>query len=414
VPVTTERGALVRRLGFADAVVLGLGAMIGAGVFSALAPAAEAAGSALLLGLGVAAVVAFANATSSARLAARYPESGGTYVYGRERLGPFWGYLAGWAFVIGKTASCAALALTFGNYAWPAHGRVLAVTAVVVLAAVNSRGVEKTARLTYLIVVIVLAALAVIVVALARSHSFTLDRLDISGASAIDVLRAASFMFFAFAGYARIATLGEEVVDPARTIPRAIPVALAITLAVYATVAVAALAAVGPNVLANTDAPLAEAVDTAGQYSSLPIVRIGAAVASLGVLLSLIAGVSRTVLAMARRHELPHALAAIHPRYHVPARAEWAVAAVVVAIVLTSDVRGAIGFSACTVLVYYAVANAAAFTLRSERTWVRALAVVGIVGCVTLAAVLPRASVLGGFAVIAGGALVWLVLRRHP
>jgi APA family basic amino acid/polyamine antiporter len=412
--MSTASGALARRLGLADAVALGLGAMIGAGVFSALAPAAQAAGSALLVGLGVAAVVAFANATSSARLAARYPESGGTYVYGRERLGPFWGYLAGWAFVIGKTASCAALALTFGNYAWPAHARLLAVGAVVVLTAVNTRGVEKTARLTYVLVAIVLASLAVIVVALLRSSNVTLDHLDMSGASALDVLRAAAFLFFAFAGYARIATLGEEVVAPERTIPRAIPVALAVTLAVYATVAVAALVAVGPYVLARTDAPLAEAVDTAGQYSTLPVVRAGAAVASLGVLLSLIAGVSRTVLAMARRHELPHALAAVHPRSHVPARAEVAVATAVALIVLAADVRHAIGFSACTVLVYYAIANAAAFTLPVGRSWPRAVAVVGFVGCAILAAVLPRASVLGGFGVLAVGALVWLVLHRRP
>src|SRR3982750_4077347 len=118
---------LRRRLTLADAVVVGLGAMIGAGVFTAFAPAAAAAGAGLLPALAVAAVVAWCNATSSARLAARYPESGGSYVYGRERLGPFWGYLAGWSFVVGKTASCAAMALTVGAYLWPPHPHVVAV-----------------------------------------------------------------------------------------------------------------------------------------------------------------------------------------------------------------------------------------------------------------------------------------------
>ena len=90
-----DQPQLRRRLGVFDAVVIGLGSMIGAGIFAALGPAAAAAGSGLLVGLAVAAVVAYCNATSSARLAARYPQSGGTYVYGRERLGAFWGHLAG-------------------------------------------------------------------------------------------------------------------------------------------------------------------------------------------------------------------------------------------------------------------------------------------------------------------------------
>lgn len=132
-----------RRLGVFDAVVIGLGSMIGAGVFAALAPAARAAGSGLLIGLAVAAVVAYCNATSSARLAARYPASGGTYVYGRERLGEFWGYLAGWSFVIGKTASCAAMALTVGAYAWPGQAHAVAVGAVVALTAVNCLGARS-------------------------------------------------------------------------------------------------------------------------------------------------------------------------------------------------------------------------------------------------------------------------------
>lgn len=143
---------LRRRLGLGDAVVIGLGSMIGAGIFAALGPAAAAAGSGLLIGLAIAAVVAYCNATSSARPAARYPASGGTYVYGRERLGEFWGYLAGWGFVVGKTASCAAMALTVGAYAWPDHAHAVAVASVVALTAVNYRGVQKSALLTRIVV----------------------------------------------------------------------------------------------------------------------------------------------------------------------------------------------------------------------------------------------------------------------
>ncbi|MFD5871716.1 APC family permease [Streptomyces sp. NPDC060322] len=408
-------GELKRRLGVSDAVLIGLGSMIGAGIFAALAPAAGAAGSGLLLGLGLAAVVAYCNATSSARLAARYPASGGTYVYGRERLGDFWGYLAGWAFVVGKTASCAAMALTVGTYAWPGQAHAVAVAAVVALTALNYTGVQKSARLTRLIVAVVLAVLAVVVTACLTGGTAEAARLDIgTDATAGGVLQAAGLLFFAFAGYARIATLGEEVRDPARTIPRAIPLALAITLGVYACVAVAVLSVLGPDRLAHATEPLTEAVRAAGAPVLAPAVRVGAAVAALGSLLALILGVSRTTLAMARDHHLPHTLAAVHPRFGVPHHAELAVGAVVATAVATVDVRGAIGFSSFGVLAYYAIANAAACTLTpAEGRPPRAVPVLGLAGCAVLAFALPLTSVISGAAVLAVGAAVYGVRKAH-
>ncbi|MEV6483548.1 APC family permease [Streptomyces sp. NPDC051576] len=404
---------LERRLGVFDAVVIGLGSMIGAGIFAALAPAASAAGSGLLLGLAFAAVVAYCNATSSARLAARYPRSGGTYVYGRERLGEFWGYLAGWGFVVGKTASCAAMALTVGSYVWPGHSHAVAVAAVVALTAVNYGGVRKSALLTRAIVAVVLAVLAAVLVACLTSNATETARLDIgTDASIGGVLQAAGLLFFAFAGYARIATLGEEVREPERTIPRAIPLALGITLVVYAAIAVCVLLVLGPGRLAHSAAPLAEAVRAAGVPGLVPVVRIGAAVAALGSLLALILGVSRTTLAMARDRHLPHALAAVHPRFQVPHRAELAVGAVVVVLAATADVRGAIGFSSFGVLAYYAIANASAWTLSpAEGRPARIVPVIGLVGCLVLAFALPLDSVLAGAAVIAAGAGVYGVRR---
>lgn len=387
--------------------------MIGAGIFAALAPAAGAAGSGLLLGLALAAVVAYCNATSSARLAARYPASGGTYVYGRERLGEFWGYLAGWAFVVGKTASCAAMALTVGSYVWPGWEHAVAVAAVVALTAVNYAGVQKSAWLTRIIVAVVLAVLAAVVAACLTGGSAHAARLDI-GADATfgGVLQAAGLLFFAFAGYARIATLGEEVRDPARTIPRAIPIALGITLGVYAAVAVTVLAALGPDRLSEATAPLADAVRSAGIPGLAPVVRAGAAVGALGSLLALILGVSRTTLAMARDGHLPRALAAVHPRFHVPHRAELAVGAAVTVLAASVDVRGAIGFSSFGVLAYYAIANAAALTLSStEARPPRPVPVLGLTGCIALASALPPASAASGAASLALGAAVYAVRK---
>ncbi|MEE2034018.1 APC family permease [Rhodococcus chondri] len=400
-----DPGALQRRLGVPDAVMIGLGSMIGAGIFAALAPAARAAGSGLLLGLAAAALVAYCNATSSARLAARYPASGGTYVYGRERLGEFWGYLAGWAFVVGKTASCAAMALTVGWYVWPDQAHAVAVAAVVALTAVNYAGIHKSAMLTRVIVAVVLAVLAAVVVASLTSGESDLARVGTGTDATIGgVLQAAGLLFFAFAGYARIATLGEEVRDPARTIPRAIPSALGITLVVYVAVAVAVLSVLGADGLADATAPLSEAVRAAGVEWLVPVVGGGAAVAALGSLLALILGVSRTTLAMARDRHLPHALSVIHPRFQVPHRAELVVGLVVAVVAATVDLRGAIGFSSFGVLVYYAVANAAAWTLtRGEGRPPRWIPVVGLAGCVVLAVSLPVSSVLAGAVVLAVG-----------
>jgi APA family basic amino acid/polyamine antiporter len=387
--------------------------MIGAGVFAAFAPAAEAAGSWLLIGLVLAGVVAYCNATSSARLAARYPESGGTYVYGQRRLGEGWGYLAGWAFVVGKTASCAAMALTVGAYVWPDQSRWVAVVAVLALTSLNLRGVHKSALATRLVVVVVLAVLALVVGALWFGGDTDLDQLRPDGAVDLHgVLQSAAFLFFAFAGYARIATLGEEVRDPERTIPRAIPVALAITLLIYAAIAAGLLVSVGAEAVASSSDPLAAAV-ASGSWSWLePVVRVGAAVAALGSLLALILGVSRTTFAMARDGHLPRTLAAVHPRFKVPHHAELAVGVVVVAVVLVADLRDAIGFSSFAVLAYYAIANASAWTLPGG-SGSRAVPVLGLVGCTALAFALPWESVLGGTVVLLVGGAVWLVRRSR-
>ncbi|CAN5282758.1 APC family permease [soil metagenome] len=410
----TGQPSLERRLGTADAVVLGLGAMLGSGVFAALGPAAAAAGSLLLVALALAAVVATCNALSSAQLAALHPESGGTYVYGRVRLGPFWGWLAGYGFVVGKTASCAAMSLVFGAYAAPGAPRLAAAAAVVALTAVVLRGIVKTVRLTQVLLTVVLLALGLVVVS-----AFTGGTADPAGLRVTEgvtpggVLEAAGLLFFAFAGYARIATLGDEVRDPARTIPRAIPLALAIVLVVYVLVAVAALVAVGPAALASAAAPLAEAVEAGDRSELAPLVRAGAAVAALGVLLSLLAGVSRTVLAMARTGDLPPALAAVSPVHRVPARAQLLVGAAVLAVVLTVDVRGAIGFSSLAVLVYYAIANASALRLTAaEQRFPPGVARLGLLGCLVLAGSLPTSSVLAGTAVLGLGALWWLARQR--
>jgi basic amino acid/polyamine antiporter, APA family len=404
---------LARRLGTVDATAIGLGSMLGAGVFAVFAPAAAAAGSGLLIALVIAGFIAYCNATSSAQLAAVHPASGGTYVYGRVRLGHWWGFTAGWGFVIGKTASCAAMALTFAAYAAPGFERPAAALAVAVLAAVNCVGITRTAALTRILLVLVLVVLAGSA-ALLYPSAGPVGAHDWLPRGPLGVLQASGLLFFAFAGYARIATLGEEVRDPARTIPRAILLALPIAAMTYGVVGLAVLLVLGPHALAASTAPIADALAAAGYAQLTPVVRIGAAAASLGALLALIAGVGRTGLAMAREGDLPRYLAAVHPRFQVPHHAELTVAVVVVALVLTTDLRGAIGFSSFGVLVYYAIANASAFTQPpAERRWPKALNAAGLAGCLLLAATLPWTSVVAGLAVFAAGLGLRLLSRAR-
>lgn len=428
----TEHPALARRLGTFDAVAIGLGSMIGAGVFAAFTPAAQAAGTGLLLGLVLAGCVAYCNATSSAQLAAAYPTSGGTYTYGRERLGPWPGFVAGWGFLFGKTASSAAMAMTFAGYAAPpGWERPLAIAAVVLLAAVNYRGVTRTAALAKFIVAAVLAALAIVVAACWASSAATPGGVFAGGQSGAGpfgaglfgaglfeggwygILQSAGLLFFAFAGYARIATMGEEVINPRRTIPRAIVLSLGIAAAVYAVVGVSILAVLGADGVAGSPAPLADAVAAGTWVWAQPIVRVGAALAALGALLALIAGLGRTCLAMARQADVPRWLAAVHPVYKVPHRAEVVLAAAICGIILVADLRGAIGFSSFGVLVYYFVANLAAFTQPGEdRLYPKALQVAGAATCVVLVATLPVASVVAGLMMFAAGIIYrWIRLR---
>ena len=399
---------LDRRLGTADATLIGLGSMVGAGVFVVFGLAAREADGWLLLGLLIAAVVAVCNAFSSAQLAALHPSSGGAYVYGRERLGPTWGFLAGWGFVFGKTASCAAMAMAIGSYLAPGSAKVIALGTVVLLTAVNYSGVQRTARTMMIAVPFVLAALLLVVIGGIGSQSFQAARLWESGSPAAvsGILRAGALIFFAFAGYARIATLGEEVREPARTIPRAIILAISITLLVYAAVAVATLGTLGPSRLAQSVAPLTETVETAGWPWAIAIVRLAALVAAGGALLALLAGISRTIFAMAQNQDLPAWIGAVHHRRKSPYRAEIITGLSVAAILLVTDLVGAVGFSSFLVLWYYAVANLSSLRLLpEERRWPAIVSVVGLIGCLVLGFSLSLATIGTGMGVLAIG---WL------
>jgi APA family basic amino acid/polyamine antiporter len=400
---------LERRLGLVSAIWIGLASMIGAGVFFVWSPAAAAAGQLLLVSLAIAAVVACLNALSTAQLAMRHPIAGGAYSFGRETIGPWTGFSAGWLFLWGKTASVGAIALIAGSYLWPEAARGVAVALVLFFAVVNMTGIRSTAAVSAVLVSVVLAGLVAVVLGIWFSGG---TRASISGVEQIDafgVLHGAALIFFAFAGYARMATLGEEVRNPRRTLPLAILIALAITLFVYVNVAVLCLTLLGPTTLAATDSPLAALLG--GPWD--PVIRGIAGIACLGSLVGILAALSRTGLAMARNRDLPGALARISSRTTAPVLAEATVAGLAIVGVLLFEPETLVGLSSCAVLAYYGIAHVAAYRQRSEERWLpRAVQIVGLVGCAALAVSLPLGAVLTTLGVLAVGLVLRLLTLR--
>ena len=402
--MTTE---LRRQLTPTDAVVVGIGSMVGAGVFAVWAPAANAAGTWLLLSLVIAGGVALCNATSSAQLAARHPESGGTYVYARERLSPFWGHVAGWGFIVGKTASCAAMGLTAGLYIWPSQARLVATAAVVLIAAINLGGLARTAFVTRAILGATGLTLIIVVTSgWVQTRPRPVEQLSAISTNPYGVLQAAGLIFFAFAGYARIATFGEEVINPERTIPWAIPRALGAVLLIYLTVAVVVRSSLTPEHISATSAPLSTIVELSQLSRLAPAISVGAGLACFGVLLNLIPGVARTILALGRRADLPAWFAHVSSQRSLPLRAELSVVAVVVALINTVSLTSALSLSGVAVLTYYAITNASALRLQpSERLWTQWGARLGLVGCSVLALALPWQAMVSGVIVIIAGVI---------
>ena len=398
-----------RRVTTTGAVGIGVGSMLGAGVFVVWGPAANLAGRFLMVALAIAALVALANALSTAQLAARYPEAGGAFAYGTRELGPAWGFLAGAGFLVGKTASVAALGLALGVLVAPAWAAAVATGAVMASWALNARGVTRTAAAAIVLAVATVGALLWIGFRLRQVSPLAQAIADVETAPASispwSVLAAAGMLFFAFAGYARIATLGEEVRNPARTIPRAIMFAFVLVVAVYVWVGTGLQSHYGARALGSVSEPLPRFLDAhAGVVLGIAV----PAAAIAGAMLALTAGVGRTAMAMARAGELPRLLADTNG-HGVPARAEALSAAAAIVLIWNGDLRLAISLSAFAVLVYYAIANlAAARQSRGGRTtsfsvsrWV---SFAGAAGCLLMAASLPFGAVVIG--VIAGSALM--------
>jgi len=399
-------GELKRTLGSVGAAGIGVASMVGAGAFYVWAPAAALAGSLIWVSLIIAGAIALVNALVVAQLALHNPVSGGAYRYARTYINPRTGFLAGWFFLVGKTASAAAISAIAARYLWPENPTIVAVALLAVFAAANISGLRTTAAISLLIAVLVVGFLVTLLAGASGVGEFSLEFGEESGWG---VLQAAGLMFFAFAGYARMATLGEEVKNPEKVLPRVIVITLLGVLALYAAIALVTLGLVGPDRLARSEAPL---VDIAPEALAPWVVGV-AVLASLGSLAAILAGLSRTSMAMAQEGDLPRELGVVWKRTSSPAVAELVMALGAIAAVIVVDPVWLVGASSSAVLSYYAIAHASAIKQpESERILPVATPWVGLVGCLALVATLPWPSLVTGGVVFLVGLLVWRLTTR--
>jgi basic amino acid/polyamine antiporter, APA family len=409
------KSQLRRDLRLLDAIAIGLGAIIGAGIFVVTGVAAGVAGPAFLIGLILAGIVATFNALSSAQLAATYPQSGGTYEYGYRVLNPWFGFSAGWMFLASKLAAGGTVALGFAGYLhalFPAiPERPAAVAAVVSLTVVNYFGIRRTGKLNTFIVAFSIGALTYFVfsgVPVFQASNFR----PFAPAGFPGILESAALMFFAYTGYARLATLGEEVDNPKRTIPRAIVAALSIAAFLYVAVALVAVGGVGAQELAATTSPLERAAQTFPFPATNQIVAAGATFAMLGVLLSQILGISRMAFAMSRRKDLLPILDHVNP-HGIPDRGVILTGAVLVMVVIFGTLEVIVAGAAFTILLYYSIANLAAMRMNeSDRLFPRWVPVLGLVSCLLLAFTLEFNVIARGIGLLIAGLVLRLIYRQ--
>ncbi len=388
---------LKRELGLGGAILTGLGSMIGTGIFVSLGLAAGIAGPWVLVALVLAAGLALCNGLSSAQLAASHPVSGGTYEFGYRYLNPALGFTAGWMFLVAKSASAATAALGCMGYlfsALPLPPAIPVVGAVVLiwgLTGVVLLGVRRSNQVNLAILTVTfLSLLTFVIVATqyAQRQGWVGLTWGWNTLSLPDLLQATALMFVAYSGYARITVLGEEIKEPERTIPRAIGLTIGLVLLLYLTVAIAALGGVGATALGQATYQQAAPLEVLAANFNVPLVRpliaVGALTAMVGILLNLILGLSRMVLAMARRRDLPPVLARLNREGTRPTAAILTVACGICLLVLFGNVKTTWSFSAFSVLIYYAITNWAALQLPDQR-FPRWIAIVGLIGCATLA-----------------------------
>lgn len=411
-----DKKALKRVLGLKDAVGVGLGAIIGAGIFVVTGVAAGVAGASFIIGLMIAGVVASFNGLSSAQLATVYPQSGGTYEYGYRLLNPFLGFSAGWMFLLSKMSAAGIVAIGFGSYFYqllPVFTPMqYSVGAVVMLTIANLWGIQKAGAINNIIVLVTILSLLYFV--FGGIGSVKIDNFKPFAPSGLmGIAESTAILFFAFTGYARIATLAEEVLEPKKTIPRAIIITILTAIVLYAAVSVVAVGTIGPAIMSESPSPLQVAALSMRAPGMNTLVTLGASTAMLGVLLSQIMGISRMLLAMGRRSDLPVFFIRIHTKTHVPHIGIVLTGVIILIITVAGSFEFVVRAATFTILLYYSITNLAAIKQTSdEQLYGRYIPVLGLIGCLAMSVSLPLNVIISGLMLLLVGFLVRFIVRR--
>lgn len=407
---------LLRVLTLKDAVAVGLGAIIGAGIFVVTGVAAGISGPAMIIGLVIAGIVASFNALSSAQLAAVYPHSGGTYEYGYQLLNPTLGFSAGWMFLISKLSAAGVVAIGFGNYFYQLFPFVsplyYSVAAVALLTIANFLGIKKAGLLNISIVSITIISLLYLIASgfpeIKKENFEPFAPFGISG-----IAEATALLFFAFTGYARIATLAEEVKDPEKTIPRAVIITIVTAIILYVLISIVAIGVIGAEAMAATKSPLQQVAASLSTPAIRSVITLGASTAMLGVLLSQILGISRMMLAMGRRKDLPEFFEKIHPKNKVPHVGIFTTGAIILLLTLLGSFEYIVRAASFSILLYYSITNIAALKQpTAEQRFGRVVSVLGLFGCLIMALSLPYSVIASGLVILLLGNVLKLVFNK--
>jgi len=414
--VLPEPAGLKREIGLFGATALGIGAIIGSGIFIVTGIVAGIAGPAMIISVLIAGIIALFSAMSVAELSAYLPEEGGTYVYAQKLVSPFAGFIAGWIWIFSNIFVGAAVSLGFAHYfvtlfpSVPVKG--IAVIICLIFIIVNYIGLKASTILnTTLVTLKVLILLFFVAFGLgffSGSHFTPFAPGGMSG-----ILSGAALIFFAYTGFARVTIMAEEVEDPEKTIPRSIYYALAISTVLYVLVSVIAVGFVGAAGLSASGSPLADAIGVTGSASAVLLISSGAMIATASVLLTTIMGISRIMFAMARTGDLPVFLNRIHPHFSTPHYAIWISGVFMIVAILLADLTLVVAVSTFAMLIFYLIANIAAFRIPSTyRRYSAIVPVIGAVSCIGLIGFLTISSWIIGIIGLAIG-IVWYVVQRR-
>jgi len=381
-----ENQGFNRTLTLKSSIYLGLSSMIGAGLFNNIAPTAKISSYGSIVGLLIASTLAFANASSSAQLSSLFPKTGGTYLYAKEVLGKPYAIVAGAVFIVGKTISCIAIALTIGNYISPVYGKELGVAMCLLIFLLSFSGIHKTAEIARWFLWILFGLLIFYSISIISTPGVDYNIPVFSVDSFNDILLSASIWFFAFTGYSRLATFGEEIKNPKEIIPTAIFTGLGITILVYLMITWLTLSIVSPNIIMNSSTPLLVAMDVSRFSEFTFLIVFASSIAMVSVFLALMPGISRIYVALSRDKILPEAFSKIHKKFNSAYFSEAFVLISVIIGIYSFDVVGSIKISSFFILVYYTITNLCVIRLDKEkRLYSVGIAYFGFALCIVLA-----------------------------